>query len=73
LAPPDAVVPLYEGLGGLPRFDPDDDADPLPPEVTDLGAAMHAASALVFLTPEYAGALPGSSRTRSLSGTHNAR
>ena len=60
LAPPDVVVSLYDRLARLPHFNPDDDADPLDPEVADLRAAIHGASALMFSTPEYAGALPGS-------------
>lgn len=27
---------LYEGVGGLPHFNPDDDSDPLPGAVADL-------------------------------------
>ena len=60
LASRDVVVSLYDGLARLPHFNPDDDTDPLPPEVADLRAAIHGASALMFSTPEYAGALPGS-------------
>jgi chromate reductase, NAD(P)H dehydrogenase (quinone) len=54
----DAV--LYEGLAGLPHFNPDDDADPPPSAVADLRASVHAADALVLSVPEYAGAMPGS-------------
>jgi chromate reductase len=55
---PDAV--LYDGLSALPHFNPDDDADPLPPEVAALREAIASADALLFCTPEYAGTLPGS-------------
>src|SRR4051794_39104815 len=55
---PDAV--LYEGLGDLPHFNPAEDHDPLPAAVTALRSAIGAAHAVVFCTPEYAGALPGS-------------
>ena len=51
---------IYEGLGQLPHFNADDDADAVPVEVAALRAAIHAAAALVVCTPEYAGALPGS-------------
>jgi chromate reductase len=51
---------LYDRIGLLPHFDPDDDVEPLHPEVARLRAAIDAADALVFCTPEYAGALPGS-------------
>lgn len=51
---------LYEGMNGLPHFNPDDDHDPLHPAVADLRANIKAADALLFSTPEYAGDLPGS-------------
>ncbi|MDI3243330.1 NADPH-dependent FMN reductase [Arthrobacter sp. AL08] len=49
----------YDGLGGLPHFNPDLDRDPLPVEVAELRAAIRDASALLISTPEYAGAMPG--------------
>jgi NAD(P)H-dependent FMN reductase len=60
VAPAGADVVLYEGLRDLPPLDPDDDREPLHAEVAALREAVHAASAIVFSTPEYAGALPGS-------------
>lgn len=51
---------LYTGLAGLPAFNPDLDAPPLPPAVAELRQAIQHSDALVFSTPEYAGALPGS-------------
>jgi len=53
---------LYDGMDGLPHFNPDDDAEgaPVHPAVAALRAAIHAADALLLSTPEYAGALPGS-------------
>ena len=51
---------LYQGMGQLPHFNPDDDTDPLPATVADLRAQIAASAAVVFSTPEYAGALPGS-------------
>jgi NAD(P)H-dependent FMN reductase len=58
---PDGLTPvLYEGMGSLPHFNPDDDVDPLPPAVAHLRAAIGAADAVLFCVPEYAGALPGS-------------
>jgi NAD(P)H-dependent FMN reductase len=60
VAPPDVATTLYYGLVSLPHFNQDDDHDPLPPAVADLRANVHAADAVVFSTPEYAGALPGS-------------
>jgi NAD(P)H-dependent FMN reductase len=44
----------------LPHFNPDDDADPLPAPVAELRHRIAAADAVLFCTPEYAGALPGS-------------
>jgi len=60
VAPAGVDATLYDGLAGLPHFNQDDDHDPLPPAVSELRAAVHAADAVLFSTPEYAGALPGS-------------
>jgi NAD(P)H-dependent FMN reductase len=60
VAPAGVRVALYERLAHLPHFNPDEDAEPLDAGVADLRAAIHRASALMFSTPEYAGALPGS-------------
>lgn len=51
---------LFDGLALLPHFNPDDDTEPLPAAVADLRAQIAAADAVLFCTPEYAGALPGS-------------
>ncbi|MEU6258807.1 NADPH-dependent FMN reductase [Streptomyces sp. NPDC047043] len=51
---------LYDGLAGLPHFNPDDDADPLPAPVAGLRAAIEEAAGILVCTPEYAGTLPGS-------------
>ena len=59
--PRDVEAVLYDGLGELPPFNPDDDeAERLHPAVARLRSAIREAAALVFSTPEYAGALPGS-------------
>ena len=58
-----AVAPdtaIYTHLGDLPHFNPDDDREPLHPVVADLRGAIRTADAVLFCTPEYAGALPGS-------------
>ncbi len=60
IAPAGVDCHLYDGLGRLPAFNPDDDQDPLPLGVAGLREAIHRASAVLFCTPEYAGALPGS-------------
>ena len=57
--PPGVEATLYGGMTGLPHFNPDDDVDPLPPAVADLRSQIEAADAVLFCTPEYAGALPG--------------
>ena len=62
-APPAGIeAELYEGLAGLPHFNPDDDVEPLPDAVADLRARIAAADAVLFCTPEYAGTLPGSAK-----------
>jgi chromate reductase len=60
IAPRSLSNELYGGLSSLPHFDPDLDHDPLPPSIDHLRSAIHGADALLFCTPEYAGALPGS-------------
>ena len=60
VAPAGIEAVLYDGLAGLPAFNPDDDGVQLPPAVASLRAAIRHADALVVSTPEYAGALPGS-------------
>ena len=56
---PSADCVLYDGLAELPQFNPDDDRGTPPPAVGRLRAAVHRADALLFSTPEYAGAMPG--------------
>jgi NAD(P)H-dependent FMN reductase len=60
VAPAGIAVSVYDGLAGLPPFNPDDDVEPLPPAVQDLRGAIAAADSVLLSTPEYAGALPGS-------------
>jgi chromate reductase, NAD(P)H dehydrogenase (quinone) len=62
VAPEGIEAVLYDGMAELPHFNPDDDAEgaPIHPAVAELRAAIGAADALLFSTPEYAGALPGS-------------
>ena len=61
-APSGIATALYEGIGTLPHFNPDDDAEGLPvdPRVAELRSQIGAVDALLLSTPEYAGALPGS-------------
>jgi NAD(P)H-dependent FMN reductase len=60
VAPPEVRTVRYEGLAGLPHFNPDDDTEPLPAAVAGLRAAIDDAAAILICTPEYAGTLPGS-------------
>jgi NAD(P)H-dependent FMN reductase len=60
VAPPGTATVMYEGLAGLPAFNPDDDTEPLPAPVAELRREIAAADALLICTPEYAGTLPGS-------------
>ena len=60
VAPDGVTAVLYEGLSDLPAFNPDDDYPPLPPAVAVLRELIAAADGVLFCTPEYAGALPGS-------------
>lgn len=60
VAPGGVTTVLYDGVGGLPHFNPDDDreGEPVHVAVVELRAQIMAADALLFCTPEYAGALP---------------
>jgi chromate reductase len=60
VAPPTLLLVHYEGVAALPHFNADQDSEPLPPMVAALRAAIRGADAVLFSTPEYAGALPGS-------------
>jgi chromate reductase len=59
LIPAPFLGELFEGVGELPMFNPDLDREPLPPQVAALRARIANATALLFSTPEYAGAMPG--------------
>lgn len=60
LAVPNIATVLYDEMGALPHFNPDLDSAPLPSAVDRLRTAIHSSDAVLFSTPEYAGALPGS-------------
>lgn len=53
-------IHIYDGLSGLPHFNPDLDTDDPPAEVTDLRDRLKAADGVLICTPEYAMGLPGS-------------
>ena len=56
--PPGVELELYEGLKQIPPFDEDDEAAPAP-EVLEWRAAIEAADAVLFATPEYNSSIPG--------------
>ena len=59
LAPQGVEIELYDGLGGLPPYDADADGEDPPAAVQDLRARIAAADALLLVTPEYNGSIPG--------------
>jgi NAD(P)H-dependent FMN reductase len=58
-APPGIAVDLYDGLGRLPLFNPDDDIEPAPAAVADFRRRLAAADAVLIACPEYAHGVPG--------------
>jgi NAD(P)H-dependent FMN reductase len=60
VAPDDVEAILVGPLADLPHFNPDDDVDPRHPAVARLRRQISNTDAVLFSTPEYAGALPGS-------------
>jgi chromate reductase len=59
LAPEGAELELYEGLELLPPYNEDWDTDDPPAEVARLRAAIQAADAVLFSTPEFNGTMSG--------------
>jgi NAD(P)H-dependent FMN reductase len=59
LAPTGLELVLYDGLGGLPLFNPDVEAVAVPPDVLALREAVGRADALLIACPEYAHGVPG--------------
>jgi chromate reductase, NAD(P)H dehydrogenase (quinone) len=59
-APAGVETRTFDGMAELPHFNPDDDHEPLHPAVAGLRRAIGDADAVLWCTPEYAGALPGS-------------
>jgi chromate reductase len=56
---PDGVeLETWEGLRDIPAFD-EDDEDPVPLPVARLRAAVGSADAVLIVTPEYNGSIPG--------------
>jgi chromate reductase len=59
LLPRDVELELWSGLKAVPPYDEDDDVQPAPAAVAELRAAIAAADAVLFATPEYNASIPG--------------
>jgi chromate reductase len=59
LAPPGMIVSLYDGLGHLPIFNPDDDIEPGIPAVEDFRRRLRQSDGVLVACPEYAHGVPG--------------
>jgi chromate reductase len=57
--PPGAELVRWDDLKAVPPFDADDEGPERPPAVADLAAAIEAADAVLFATPEYNAGVPG--------------
>lgn len=55
-----ADLKIYDELGGLPHFNPDDDVEEVAESVRKLRTRIAESDAIVISTPEYAHGLPGS-------------
>ena len=53
-------IKIYDGLLNLPQFNPDDDTENSPVQVTDLRVQIKEANGILICTPEYAMGVPGS-------------
>ncbi|ESY17952.1 MULTISPECIES: NADPH-dependent FMN reductase [unclassified Mesorhizobium] len=58
-APSDCRVTVYDGLGLLPIFNPDDEGERTPAEATRLIEAVTGADGIIVSCPEYAHGVPG--------------
>jgi chromate reductase len=56
---PEVEFEIWEGLKAVPPYDADDDVEPAPAAVAQLRAAVAAADAVLFATPEYNSSIPG--------------
>lgn len=61
MAPAEAGFFIYEGIGGLPHFNPELDKEGMtaPASVQQFRERLKAAGAVVICTPEYAAGVPG--------------
>lgn len=60
VAPAGMTITLYDGIGRLPHFNPDDDVEPLPSAVASWRDQVAGADGLLISSPEYARGVPGS-------------
>ena len=60
VAPDGVQTVTYPGIGELPIFNPDHDREGIPvdPRVAEMRRGVEASDAVLFCTPEYAGAMP---------------
>ncbi len=60
LAPAGMSIEVWDGLGGLPHFNPDLDEGDAPASVRDFRRLLASADAVILSSPEYAHGMPGS-------------
>jgi len=53
------AITIFDGLSGLPHFNPDIDNENVPLQVTDYRKQIKEADGVLFCTPEYAIGVPG--------------
>jgi NAD(P)H-dependent FMN reductase len=58
-APQSCRLTIYDGLGRLPIFNPDDEGERTPPEARRLIEAVSEADGVIVSSPEYAHGVPG--------------
>jgi NAD(P)H-dependent FMN reductase len=58
-APPECHVTIYDGLGRLPIFNPDDEGERTPAEAASLIEAVTRSDGVIVACPEYAHGVPG--------------
>lgn len=56
----DFSITLFEGIGNLPQFNPDDNIEPVAASVAAFRKLIAAADGILICTPEYAHGVPGS-------------
>ncbi len=52
-------ITIYNGIGNLPQFNPDDDGDSVATEVADFRQLLGDTDGVIICTPEYAHGVPG--------------